>query len=212
MSLRVVVLASGAGSNLSALLDAERTRRVAYEVVAVGSDRPSSKALTLAAAAAKRTFAVPFKSGGERSLWDKALADAVMAEGPDLLVLAGFMRILGRALIDRLPRRIINVHPSLLPAFPGLAAPAQALAAGAHITGCTVHLVDAGVDTGPILAQAAVPVMRDDSPETLHNRIREQEHTVLPIVVDLWARKALEQGCPFPSDPLTVVWGPDNAD
>jgi phosphoribosylglycinamide formyltransferase-1 len=127
----------------------------------------------------------------DRVAWDAALADALGATAPELVVLAGFMRIVGPAVLSRYERRLINVHPSLLPAFPGIDAPAQAVAKGVAISGCTVHLVDGGVDTGPILAQAAVPVMPGDDAASLHARIQTAEHQLLPAVVAAIARGVL---------------------
>ncbi len=178
---RLVVLVSGRGSNLAALLDAIDAGRCAATVVAVLADRPAP-ALERAADRGIATATVPFRRG-DRDAWSAELADAVQAYAPDLVVLAGFMRVLAPSFVGRFRRRILNVHPSLLPAFPGARAPEQALAAGVAITGCTVHLVDEGVDTGPILAQAAVPVAADDDVATLHERIRRAEHRLLPAVV-----------------------------
>lgn len=180
MPFRVVVLVSGSGSNLQALL---RHPLTSAHVVAVISDRPRCLALQKAANAGLPTRAVPARDYAARSAWDRALADAVSSFDPNLVVLAGFMRIVGPPLLRRFSSRIINVHPSLLPAFPGLDAPKQAIDAGVRITGCTVHLVDEGVDTGPILAQAAIPVAPDDDASRLHQRIQALEHRLLPEVV-----------------------------
>jgi phosphoribosylglycinamide formyltransferase-1 len=128
--------------------------------------------------------------------WDTKLADAVAKHRPGLVVLAGFMRIVGPSFLRRFPGRIINVHPSLLPAFPGAHGPADAIAAGVRITGCTIHVVDDGVDTGFILAQGAVPLLPGDDPATLHRRIQGVEHQLLPRVVDWIGTGALELGPP----------------
>ena len=130
--------------------------------------------------------------------WNRSLADEVASLKPDLVVLAGFMRVLGAPLLDRFPGQIINVHPALLPSFPGHNGPQDALDGGVRISGCTVHIVDAGVDTGPILAQAAVPVLANDTAETLHARIQIQEHQILPRVIHQIAIGAITL------DPLTV--------
>jgi phosphoribosylglycinamide formyltransferase-1 len=189
--LAVVVLVSGRGSNLRALLDAIGKNECAARVVAVISDRPDAPALEHARGLGIETRVVRPKDYGDRPLWDAALAEAIARFDPGVVVLAGFMRIVGEAVLARFGGRIINVHPALLPSFPGLDAPAQALAAGVRITGCTVHVVDAGVDTGPILAQAAVAVLPDDDAERLHARIQPAEHLLLPRVVDWIATGAL---------------------
>jgi formyltetrahydrofolate-dependent phosphoribosylglycinamide formyltransferase len=185
------VLASGRGSNLRALAEAIDAGRCHARIVAVLGDRPSAPALDYARERSIATDVVKPKDYSDRGAWDAALADAIARHTPDLVVLAGFMRIVGAAVLARFAGRIVNVHPALLPAFPGLDAPAQALAAGVRITGCTVHLVDAGVDTGPILAQAAVPVLPGDDAERLHARIQRLEHRLLPAVVDWIARGVL---------------------
>lgn len=189
--LPLVVLASGRGSNLMAILEAIDAGRCHARVVAVIADREKAPALDHARARSIATVVVKPKDHADRAAWDRALADAIAARSPGLVVLAGFMRIVGEAVIARFGGRIVNVHPALLPAFPGLDAPAQALAAGVRITGCTVHLVDAGVDTGPILAQAAVPVLPGDDAERLHARIQPAEHRLLPAVIDWVAKGAL---------------------
>lgn len=180
LSARLVVLASGEGRTLQALLDAAVGDYPA-RVVAVGSDRPGAPALQRAGGVP--AFVVPLE--GDRAAWDVALADAVGAHEPDLVVCAGFMRILGPSFLERF--RVVNTHPSLLPAFPGAAAVAEALAYGVTLTGVTVHLVDQGVDTGPVVAQAAVPVLPGDTEQTLHARIQDVEQ---PLYVDAVARLA----------------------
>jgi phosphoribosylglycinamide formyltransferase-1 len=186
--LRIAVLASGRGSNLRAIFAAIDAGRCAARVVGVVSDRPSAQALALAEERGVPTAVVPLSSKHERGAWDVRLAETVAALEPTVVVLAGFMRIVGPAMLARFPGRILNVHPSLLPAFPGTHAPAQALAAGVRITGCTVHVVDAGVDSGPILAQGAVPVLPGDDVSRLHARIQRVEHRLLPAVIDAVAR------------------------
>jgi len=202
----VVVLASGRGSNLKALFDAIDAGRCAAEVVGVVSDRPAAGALALAAERGVPTAVVPLSRGDDRDLWNARLAHAVAELGGELLVLAGFMRLIGRPLLDAYPGRIVNVHPALLPAFPGAHAPHDAVAAGVRISGCTVHVVDEGVDTGPILAQAAVPVHPDDDADSLHARIQIQEHRLLPAVVDWIARGVLAL------DPPRLTTRPDPAE
>ena len=179
----VVVLVSGRGSNLRAILDAIDAGKCDASIVGVVSDRSSAVALDLAAGRGVPTRILPLRKGDDRKLWDEALAGEVAAFEPDLIVLAGFMRILGSAVLQRFPGRIINVHPALLPSFPGHNAPQDAIDAGVRISGCTVHVVDAGVDSGPIIAQSAVPVLAEDTADTLHARIQAQEHRLLPWAI-----------------------------
>ena len=182
--MRLVVLASGRGSNLLALLEAIDGGHCRATVAAVISDRSAAPALEVARRRGISTETVPPKAFPTRKAWDQALADRIGREQPDLVVLAGFMRILGAPALATFPGRIVNVHPALLPSFPGTDGPAQALRAGVRISGCTVHIVDQGVDTGPIIAQATVPVWPDDDEKTLHARIQRVEHRLLPAVVD----------------------------
>lgn len=191
MSTRLVVLASGRGSNLEAILAAIDAGRCRAEVVAVLSDKHRCTALETAEARGLATRSVPFRKA-ERARWDQELAAATAEYDPDLVVLAGFMRIVGPAFLARFGGRCLNVHPALLPSFPGLHAPRQAIEAGVRLSGCTVHLVDAGVDTGPILAQVAVPVLPGDDADTLHARIQSREHALLPLVIDALATGALD--------------------
>ena len=174
---RVVVLASGSGSLLQALLDEAGTCGV--EVVAVVSDRRGVAALDRARAAGVEPAVVTVSDHPDRAAWDAALADTVAAAGPDLVVSAGFMKVLGPAFLARFGGRTINTHPALLPAFPGAHGVRDALAYGVKVTGATVHLVDDGVDTGPVLAQEAVVVDPDDTEETLHERIKVVERRML---------------------------------
>jgi formyltetrahydrofolate-dependent phosphoribosylglycinamide formyltransferase len=147
-------------------------------VVAVGSDRDAD-GLASATRRGLPTFVVRPADAGDRPAWDRALAAAIAAHDPDLVVSAGFMRIVGPAVLERFEGRLVNTHPALLPAFPGAHAVRDALAAGVPVTGATVHLVDAGVDTGPVLAQREVPVQPGDDEATLHERIKTQERTLL---------------------------------
>jgi phosphoribosylglycinamide formyltransferase-1 len=181
----VVVLASGSGSTLQALLDAHDP---AYDIVAVGSDKPGVTALERAAAAGVETFTVAPADFADRPAWDGALAGELVRRAPDLVVLAGFMRILGAPVVDAFGGRLINTHPALLPSFPGAHGVRDALAHGVKVTGCTVHLVDAGVDTGPILDQVAVRVLPGDDEHTLHERIKRHERELLVDVVGRLAR------------------------
>lgn len=175
------MLASGSGTLLQALLDAPAPQP--YEVVAVGSDRSTCAALDRARGAGVPSFALPLEPGGDRGAWDRDLAEACAGHRPDLVVLAGFMRLVGSAFLAAFSNRVLNAHPSLLPSFPGMHAPADALAHGVKLTGCTVFLVDAGVDAGPIVAQRAVPVLDDDTVEQLHERIKVAERGLLVEVV-----------------------------
>jgi phosphoribosylglycinamide formyltransferase-1 len=173
---RVVVLLSGTGSLCAALLDATDDPAYPARVVAVGSDR-DAEGLAHAARRGLATFVVPLAA--DRAAWDRELAAAIAVHEPDLVVSAGFMRIVGPAVLDRYEGRLVNTHPALLPAFPGAHAVRDALAAGVPVTGATVHLVDAGVDTGPVLAQREVPVRPGDDEATLHERIKTQERALL---------------------------------
>lgn len=179
---RIVVMASGTGTNLQALLAAEAAGRLGGRIVAVLSDRPEAGALVRARVAGKP--AVVLEPAGSR---DRAILAELERWQPDLVVLAGFMRILGPAVVAAYRHRILNIHPSLLPAFPGKDAPRRALEHGVKVTGCTVHFVDEGVDTGPILLQAAVPVLDGDDPVSLHRRIQRVEHRLYPVAVRLVA-------------------------
>ncbi|MTI95949.1 MAG: phosphoribosylglycinamide formyltransferase [Firmicutes bacterium] len=181
---KLAVLASGQGSNLQALIDQVHAPGEA-EVVAVLSDNPKAPALERARKAGIPAQAVAPTAGEGREAFHQRLAAVLDPYQPQLLVLAGYMRILPESFLEHFPA-IINVHPSLLPAFPGLDAPRQAIEYGVKVSGCTVHQVDAGMDTGPILLQAAVPVFTDDTPETLHQRIKPWEHKLLAEAVLMW--------------------------
>ena len=176
---RLVVLVSGSGTNLQALLDASADPGYPAEVVAAGADSAGAAGLGRAAGAGLPTFVVSPADHGDRAAWDVALADAVAAHRPDWVVCAGFMRILGPGFLERFPERVINTHPALLPSFPGAHAVRSTLAYGVKVSGCTVHLVDAGVDTGPVLAQGTVPVEPGDDETSLHERIKTVERSLL---------------------------------
>jgi phosphoribosylglycinamide formyltransferase 1 len=173
VTARLVVLASGSGSTLQAILDAAVAPDFPATVVAAGTDRPDCPAIRRAAAAGVPTFAVPLADYPDRATWDAALAEQIGRHRPDLVALAGFMRLLAAETVTRF--EMVNTHPSLLPSFPGAHAVADALAFGVRVTGVTVHRVDAGLDTGPILAQAAVPVQPDDTVDSLRARIQAIE-------------------------------------
>lgn len=176
--LRIVVLASGGGTLLQAILDAANSGLAPVEVAAVFTDR-ECEAVARAQASGVRTQVVAVGEYPDRSAWDAALSEAVAAETPDLVVSAGFMKILGPRFIDEFAGRTINTHPALLPAFPGAHGVRDALAYGVKITGCTVHLVDAGVDTGPILAQRALGINAGETEDQLHERIKVLERELI---------------------------------
>jgi phosphoribosylglycinamide formyltransferase-1 len=185
--LRLGVLVSGSGTNLQAILDAIAQGSLDAKVCVVVSNVPSAKGLDRARAAGVPTVVLDHKAEPSREAFDAKIVEALRASGVSHVVLAGFMRIVTRVLLDGFPDRVVNIHPSLLPAFPGTQAQAQALRYGVRVAGCTVHLVDAGTDTGPVLAQAAVPVLGDDDEHTLAARILAREHVLLPEVLQWFA-------------------------
>jgi phosphoribosylglycinamide formyltransferase-1 len=179
---RVVVLVSGGGTNLQALLDASAAGRLkGVDLVAVGADRAGTEGIERARRAGIDTFVVDYADFADRSVWDDALLAAVASHTPDLVVCAGFMRIIGAPVLNAYP--LVNTHPALLPSFPGAHGVRDALAYGVSVTGCTVHFVDGGVDTGPIIAQGVVTVERDDDESSLHERIKVVERELLVDVV-----------------------------
>ncbi len=186
---RVVVLASGTGSLLGSLIEAAAGDYPA-RVVAVGVDR-ECRATEVATAASLPVFTARLGDYPDRAAWDAAITDATAAHSPDLIVSAGFMKILGPQFLSRFCGRILNTHPALLPAFAGAHAVPDALAYGVKVTGCTVHLVDAGMDTGPILAQEPIPVLDGDTEETLHERIKIVERRLLADVVAALATRGV---------------------
>jgi len=192
MRARLVVLVSGAGTNLQALLDACADPAYGADVVAVGADRTGIEALNRAERASVPTFTHRVKDYPNRADWDEALTASCREARPDLVILAGFMKLVGPAFLDAFGGRLINTHPALLPAFPGMHGVRDALEHGVKLTGCTVFLVDAGTDTGPVIAQAAVPVLDDDDETTLHERVKVAERSLLVetvgrMVRDGWA-------------------------
>jgi formyltetrahydrofolate-dependent phosphoribosylglycinamide formyltransferase len=189
VGFRLLVLASGSGSTLQALLDAAADPDYGVDIVAVGADRTDIGALRRAALAGVPTFTVPITQFESRAGWDAALTDAVAGYEPDLVVSAGFMRLVGRSFLARFAGRYINSHPALLPAFPGMHGPRDALAYGVKVTGCTLFVVDAGVDTGPIIAQSTVEVLDSDDEAALHERIKEAERAMLVSYVGRMARE-----------------------
>jgi phosphoribosylglycinamide formyltransferase-1 len=185
---RVVVLVSGSGTLLQALLDAAEEPGFPAAVVAVGADRGGITGLARAARAGVPTFVEPLRAHPDRASWDAALTAAVVAHRPDLVVSAGFMKILGPGFLAGIGCPMVNTHPALLPAFPGAHPVADTLAYGVKVTGATVHLVDDGVDTGPVLAQAPVDVRPGDSVDELHERIKTEERRLLVGTVAALAR------------------------
>ncbi|WP_323793844.1 phosphoribosylglycinamide formyltransferase [Nocardioides sp.] len=186
---RLVVLVSGSGTNLQALLDAATDPAYGAEVVAVGADRDNIEGLERAQRAGVETFVRRVKDFDDRAAWDADLAAAVAAHRPDVVVLAGFMKLVGESFLSAFGGRVLNTHPALSPSFPGMRGPADALEYGVKVTGCTLFVVDAGVDTGPIVAQSAVDVEPDDDVESLHERIKSAERTMLVEAVGRMARE-----------------------
>ncbi len=193
---RIVILLSGRGSNMQALVEACAAQQWPAQVVAVISNRPGAEGRHYAAAHGIATATVDHRQHASREAFDAALAAQIDLFAPDLVVLAGFMRILGDAFVRRFEGRMLNIHPSLLPAFAGLHTHRRAIEAGCKLAGATVHFVTATLDHGPIVAQAAVPVLADDTPESLSARVLVQEHLIYPLAVG-W----------FVSDQLQLVDG-----
>jgi phosphoribosylglycinamide formyltransferase 1 len=180
---RTVVLVSGSGTLLQALLDASADPEYPARVVAVGADRVGIEGLRRAEKAGLPTFSVALRDHPDRAAWNDALAKAVLEHRPDLVISAGFMKVLSPDFLAAVDVPVLNTHPALLPAFPGVHAVREVLAHGVKVSGCTVHLVDAGVDTGPVLAQRAVPVEPGDTEATLHERIKIEERRLLVVTV-----------------------------
>jgi len=185
--LRVAVLVSGRGSNMEAIARAAARGDIPVRVVLVASDRPGAPALDKARALGIPAEALDFKAFADREAFDEVLAARVEAAGAEVIALAGYMRILSPSFVARFRHRIVNIHPALLPAFPGLRPHEQAIEYGVKLSGCTVHLVDDAVDSGPILLQQAVPVEDGDTPETLAARILAEEHRLYPKALGLLA-------------------------
>lgn len=189
--LRLGVLASGGGTNLQSIIDRCADSSLAAEIVLVLCNKPGAGALERAARAGIATATLDHRDFPDRESFDRAMVARLQAAGVDLVVLAGFMRIITPVFIAAFPGRIMNIHPALLPAFPGLHVQRQALEYGARFAGCTVHFVDGGVDTGPIIIQAVVPVLEDDTEQDLAARILEQEHRIYPRAIQLFAEGRL---------------------
>jgi phosphoribosylglycinamide formyltransferase-1 len=185
---RLVVLVSGSGTNLQALIDASQAADYGVHIVAVGADRDGIEGLARAERHGIETFTLRTSAFDDRQAWDAALAEQVASYDPDLVVLAGFMKLTGPAFLARFGGRTLNTHPALSPAFPGMHGPRDALAYGVKVTGATLFVVDEGVDTGPIVAQVAVPVLDDDDESSLHERIKTSERAMLVEWVGTLAR------------------------
>ncbi len=183
------MLVSGSGSNLQAILDAVATKKLDAEIAVVVSNVATAGGLERARAAGVTAVVVDHKAFAKREEFDAALVAKLREHQVDYVVLAGFMRIVTSVLLDAYPMRVVNVHPALLPAFPGVNAQRQALDYGVRVAGCTVHFVDAGTDTGPIIAQAVVPVLDGDDESTLRDRILVKEHALLPLVLQWLAEE-----------------------
>ena len=188
MPMRLVVLVSGSGTLLQSLLDASASGELDAAVVAVGADRADAYGLVRAERAGVPTFVHSYRRGDDRAAWDAALAELVAAHEPDLVVSAGFLKLVGPAFLARFGGRTINTHPALLPSFPGIHGPRDALAHGVKVTGATLVLIDEGVDTGRILAQEPVRVLPDDTVESLHERIKIVERQLLVDTVNELSR------------------------
>jgi phosphoribosylglycinamide formyltransferase-1 len=190
--LKLGILVSGSGTNLQAILDAAAQGVLDADVRIVISNQPDAKALERAARAQVPTTVISHREFKDRAAFDRRLVEALREAGVDLVVLAGFMRVVTPIFLDAFPGRVVNIHPALLPSFPGVHGPRQALEHGVKVAGCTVHYVDAGTDNGPIIAQAAVPVLDGDTEETLSARILVQEHRLLVLVLQAIAEGKVE--------------------
>lgn len=188
--LRLVVLVSGRGSNLQAIIQATAAKELQAQILAVISNQPDSAALVKAKDAGIPTETLNHRDFDGREVFDLALRQRIDNYQPDLVVLAGFMRILSKAFVEHYQGRLVNIHPSLLPAFPGINTHARALEAGVKLHGATVHFVSAEVDAGPIIVQAAVPVLDEDTPDSLAARVLAQEHRIYPLALE-WIRRGL---------------------
>ena len=209
--LRIGALASGGGSNLQSIIDSCRDGSLAAEIVLVLTNNPDAGALSRAEQAGIPSRCLDHRRYATRQDFDRDVVAALRAAGVELVVLAGFMRIISPVFIEAFPGRIMNIHPALLPAFPGLHVQRKALEYGARFAGCTVHFVDGGVDTGPIIIQAVVPVLDDDTETSLSARILLQEHRIFPHAIQLFAegrlhiegrRVRIDPPCPLPTSAL----------
>ncbi|MCM2264333.1 MAG: phosphoribosylglycinamide formyltransferase [Desulfuromonadales bacterium] len=200
--LRLGILASGGGSNLQVIIDHCQEHGFPAEIAVVIANNPDAGALERAHRAGIPARCINHRDFAGREAFDTALVTALQEAGVQLVVLAGFMRIITKVMLEAFPQRIINIHPALLPAFPGLHVQQQAIDYGARFSGCTVHFVDGGVDTGPIIIQAVVPVLPEDTADTLAARILEQEHKIYPRAIQLIAQgRVLVEGRTVTIDP-----------
>ncbi len=190
--LNIAVMASGYGSNFQAILDSSVLREIGVKIVCVVTNDPSAFVIERARRAGIPVEIVSHKDFPTRESYDKELLSRLEKYEPDLVCLAGFMRILSPVFLRAYPRKVINIHPALLPAFPGIRIHEQVIDYGVRFTGCTVHFVDEGVDTGPIILQAVVPVDDDDTPEKLASRVHEEEYRIYPEAIRLFAQKRLK--------------------
>lgn len=214
--IRLAVLASGSGSNLQAIIDQISSGRLNAEIALVISNNPGAGALHRAEQAGIRNLCINHRDFSERKGFDLCVVKALQTVEPDLIILAGFMRIISTVFLKAFPQRIINIHPSLLPAFPGLHVQRKALEYGAQFSGCTVHFVDDGVDTGPIIIQAVVPIQAEDTEETLSARILEQEHKIYPQAISWFSQDRIHISgrrviITAGQHPTTALTNPDNA-
>lgn len=189
---RIAVLASGRGTNLEAILEAVERGSIAGEVALVISDQAEAQALQRAEKRGVKALFMNPRDYGGREQYDRAIVDQLKEDRIDLVALAGFMRLLSSYFVNAYQMKIMNIHPSLLPAFPGLDGVEQAFNYGVKVTGCTVHFVDEGLDTGPVILQEAVPVIQHDTVETLQQRIHASEHRLYPTAIDLFCREKLK--------------------
>lgn len=212
--LRVGALASGGGTNLQAVIDCCRDGSLDAEMAVVISNNPKAGALERARSAGIPNRCIDHRDYAEREDFDRMVVDALREAEVDLVILAGFMRLISDVFLNAFPGRIMNIHPALLPAFPGLHVQRKALEYGARFAGCTVHFVDGGMDTGPIIIQAVVPVLEEDTEETLSDRILEQEHRIYPRAIQFFAEGRLRiEGrrvriAPVPPIPETALINP----
>jgi phosphoribosylglycinamide formyltransferase 1 len=190
--LRIGVLVSGSGTNLQSILDACAADQLKARVVCVISNKADAFALERAKSAGVAALHLDHRAHSGREAYDQALVATLREFGVQLVVMAGFMRIITPVLLDAFPNAVMNIHPALLPAFPGLHAQRQALDYGVKVAGCTVHLVDPGTDTGPIILQATVPVLDEDTEQTLSARIQKEEHRIYPEAIGLFAQGRLQ--------------------
>lgn len=191
-TVSIGVLSSGSGTNLQAIIDAIEEKRLSARIEVVVSNVPDAYALKRATTHGIRTEVLPHQDFPERESYDKAVVDVLKKHNVILVALAGFMRVLSPVFIRAFPMRIMNIHPALLPSFPGLHAQEKALEYGVKVSGCTVHFVDEGTDTGPIIIQAVVPVHDNDTEDTLRNRILREEHRIYPQAIQLFAEERLK--------------------